>query len=199
MTRDASPFFQAELGLSESEAELVQGSVVIAPFAEYCERQPPGSNWCWAAVSRAMLGFSKSVTRSLQQIAAAMRDPPLRPDEPFNIPTALDLLNVPRSAAMNLYQSGLQLAPEAITNGTPVAATIAWFAPNGFEPLSHVIALFGWDPQRGNLLVFDPNTVGLGDDIIKSVPIGEMNHYLEGAESKKRGTWGDGYRVIHAG
>lgn len=194
-----SPFKQATLGIAASTPNGVNNGT-IPGFEKWCVPQPKKSNWCWAAVSKAMVGFAKDQDLTLEEIARivgnALRRPPLRQSDAFDIPTALSILKVKNSSPVNLLTNGAQAVKNGVLNQTPIAATISWFGPNGsFDSMGHAIAIFGWVPQTGEVWVFDPNTVGKSADIIKRVPIDEMRNYLEGAECDKRGTWGDGYVV----
>ncbi|MEN9854934.1 MAG: Papain-like cysteine protease AvrRpt2 [Pseudomonadota bacterium] len=194
-----SPFNQATLGMATSMPSAVNNETIVG-FEKWCVPQPKKSNWCWAAVSKAMVGFAKGEDLTLAEIASrvgkALNQSPLMQSDAFDIPTALGVLNVNSSGPLNLLKSDDQKVRNCVLAQTPIAATITWFGPNGtFESMGHAIAIFGWVPLTREVWVFDPNTVGESADIIKRVPIDEMRNYLEGAECNKRGTWGDGYVV----
>ncbi len=194
-----SPFYQKPMRVTELMPTALSDGAILG-FRQWCVPQPPKSNWCWAAVSKAMVGFVKSEDITLEEIArrvsVAANINQLSESDPFELSRALRLLGIAHLPQLNLFRAGEQAVITHIPDGTPIAATIAWYKPDGnVAGVYHAIAIFGWNPNKKSVLVFDPNTVGASDDIVKAIPISEMRRYLEGAESQSHGTWSAGYVV----
>ena len=129
-----SPFYQRPVLVTDLMPTAFSHGA-IPGFKKWCVPQPPKSNWCWAAVSKAMVGFVKSEDLTLEEIArrvsVAGNISQLTQSDPFELSRALRLLGIAHLPQVNLFRGGEQAVITHVPQGTPIAATIAWYKPDG--------------------------------------------------------------------
>ncbi len=196
MSDASAPFKQSSFPLAGDYLALADGiahsnRMPIANFSDNCNRQEQ-TEWCWAAVSQALLAATTHERKSQSEIARQVTGLSLPLS---NVPKVIDFvftkLGLQYQGPRGMVAHGQQFLTSNIASNIPVAITIAWNDDNG----GHVIVACGWDSATEHICLFDPNSVQDSSDIVKWVPISEMTNYLEGSRHQMRGRWASGYAV----
>jgi hypothetical protein len=155
------------------------------------------NNWCWAAVTSAVM-----LCRNHPEAALSQRDIVRRVLGSDRNETAQLFLSLNEFQIGYLTSAGSDLfepsTKEAIVNhvaaGLPVAIHIAW---DGSSSDGHAVCAFGLDStgQEAALWIYDPSAKDSDDDNEKLVPISQMMRFEDGVSNGTMGSWVATFRI----
>jgi hypothetical protein len=189
------PSFVRAQALDFNAAPTPPTSMRIIGFPTSAEQAK--SNWCWAAVTSAIM-----VCRSHPEAASSQRDIVRRVlgselDETAQLFLSLNAFQIgySTSAGSDLFEPGTKAAiVNHIASGLPVAIHIAW---DGSSSDGHAVCAFGLDStgQEAALWIYDPSAKDSDDDNEKLVPISQMTRFEDGVSNGTTGSWVATFRI----
>lgn len=189
----------ASLGLSSPLAISPVASAARPPFATQTQEC---NNWCWAAVTSALLTHFDRPRRSQCQLVSEWKGrnsclPAEQIDEPASLDEILNgIAGIParwngRSFFRDPYAAFVNICSE-IDSGRPVPMTIAWRGAAAW----HCVCAFGFTSigDEPALWIFDPWPAWSGDGNVRLRTVASMRSYEQApAADASVGYWSEAY------
>lgn len=162
------------------------------------------SNWCWAAVTSALLAhFRKPAMSQCSLVTAWKNRNSCPPAPPIDLPASMDvilnnLVGVPASwnGPDFFFDPSRAFAAisASIDDRKPVPLTIAWYGTGAF----HCVCAFGYTTVGGEpaLWIFDPWPAWSGDGNVRLRTVSSMRNYDQApGTGASVGYWAEAYFI----